>query len=307
MKKLLVGLVGAILVVGQAVAQENIVVLNPQGVGYSGTPQFLATIEQANKIQKKYRFIPEFKVGGFESIALLDVKSNAQSHITSVVTAHLEAADRGLVKLDDYVPVFANGDACWALASNIGNEKDGLASLQSTSEIIVGAPALGGALHLMALEIGKKYNKPVRFIFYKTNGEAVLAMMQGDVNLTLDRVSVYQGYKTKFPNVQLMAMTCSKRHQDAPNLKTLAEQGFNVPPIFNVIVASRNMDVTRKDSLQKIFEDASRSIGEKDLIKLGDHIPAVFQDKDSSAYYYYMVEKHQQLRNKWKKEVEASR
>jgi tripartite-type tricarboxylate transporter receptor subunit TctC len=307
MKNLLILLISLMLTLGAALAQENIVVLNPQGAGYSGTPQFLATIRQANKIQTKYRFIPEFKVGGFESIALLDVKNNPQTHITSVVTTHLEAADRGLIKLNDYVPVFANGDACWALASNVGNEKEGLASLQSVNEIIVGAPALGGALHLMALEIGKKYNKPVRFIFYKTNGEAVQAMITGDVNLTLDRVNMYQSYKTMFPNVQLMAMTCSKRHSDALNLKTLTEQGFDVPPIFNVIVASKDMNDSRRSSIQKIFEDASRAIGEKDLVKFGDHLPPMFQFKNSSDYYYTMVEKHQLMRSKWKKEVEAAR
>ena len=215
MKRVLLALALAVPLLAQAV--DTIVVLNPQGPGYSGTPQFLATIEKANTIQKKYQFVPEFKVGGFESVALLDVRANPQTRLTSVVTSHLEAADRGLIKLDDYVPVFANGDACWALAS-IGPLKD-------RKEIIVGAPALGGALHLDALEIGKKYNKPVRFIFYKTNGEAVLAMMQGDVNLTLDRVSVYENYKTKFPQVELVAMTCNKRHSDAPDLKTF-QQSF---------------------------------------------------------------------------------
>lgn len=296
-----------LLLFGTAYSAETIVVLNPQGPGYSGTPQFLATIEKANQIQKKYQFVSEFKVGGFESVALLDVKNNPQTRITSVVTSHLEAADRGLIKLDDYVPVFANGDACWTLASNFGNEKEGLKSLNSAKEIIVGAPALGGALHLMALEIGKKYNKSVRFIFYKTNGEAVLAMMQGDTNLTLDRVSVYQGYKTKFPQVQLMAMTCGKRHLDAPNLKTLHEQGFNVPPIFNVILASRNMDPARKRDIREIFENASRAVGEKELVKLGDHIPAMFQQIDSDTYYYVMIEKHRRLREKWKKEVDSAR
>jgi len=297
MNKLLVALLTTFAL--SANAATIITVLNPQGPGYSGTPQFLATIDKANEIQTKYKFIPEFKVGGFESIALLDVKNNPQTKVTSVVTSHLEAADRGLIKLDDYVPVFANGDACWALASN--------GPLKDLKEITVGAPALGGALHLDALELGKKYNKPVRFIFYKTNGDAVLAMMQGDVNLTLDRVSVYESYKTKFPKVQLVAMTCSKRHHDAPQLQTLKEQGIDVPPIFNVILASKDMDETRRQEIRKIFEDASNAIGELELAKLGDHVPAMFQGVDSTTYYYTMVERHKHLRAKWRDEVEASR
>jgi tripartite-type tricarboxylate transporter receptor subunit TctC len=195
--------------------------------------------------------------------------------------------------------VFANGDACWALASN--------GPLKDLKEIIVGAPALGGALHLDALEIGKKYNKPVRFIFYKTNGEAVIAMMQGDVNLTLDRVSVYESYKIKFPQIEFVAMTCSQRHHAAPNLQTLKEQNIDVPPIFNVILSSKDMDPVRRKDIRKIFEDASNAIGQRELLKLGDHVPAMFQGIDSDAYYYSMVERHQRLRAKWKKEVDSAR
>jgi hypothetical protein len=296
MNKLLFSL---LFLIGTANATETIVVLNPQGPGYSGTPQFMATFDEMNRIQKKYQFVPEFKVGGFESIALLDVKNNPNTRITTVVTSHLEAADRGLIKLDDYVPVFANGDACWALAS--------YGPLRDLKEIVVGAPALGGALHLMALEIGKKYNKPVRFIFYKTNGEAVFAMMQGDVNLTLDRISVYHGYQKKFPQVQLVAMTCSQRHHDAPTLPTLREMGINVPPIFNVVVASKDMDTMRRKEIKRIFEYATNNIGQQRLSELGDHIPAVFQGIDSETYYYLMVSRHQQLRQRWQDAVNSVR
>lgn len=296
MKKLFLAL---LCVSSLAFATETIVVLNPQGAGYSGTPQFLATIAEANKIQNKYQFVPEFKVGGFESVALLDVKNHPQTRITSVVTSHLEAADRGLIKLDDYVPVFANGDACWALASN--------KPLKDLKEIIVGAPALGGALHLDALEIGKKYNKPVRFIFYKTNGEAVLAMMQGDVNLTLDRVVVFENYKKQFPTVEFVAMTCNVRHPAVPNLRTLKELGIDAPPIFNVIVASKDMDLTRRQDIRQIFERASKNLGQDRLSGLGDHVPALFQNIDSDTYYYARVARHKSMREKWKKEVDSSR
>lgn len=305
MKKLL--LTTLLAYAGVAFAAETITVLNPQGPGYSGTPQFMATIDEANKLQSRYQFVPEFKVGGFESVALLDVKSNPQNKITSVVTSHLEAIDRGLVNAADYTPMFANGDACWALAGNFGDERLGLANIKDVKELVVGAPALGGALHLMALELGKRYNKPVRFIFYKTNGEAVYAMMQGDVNMTLDRVSVYQGYKKKFPNVTMLAMTCNRRHQDAPELKTLHEQGVDVPPIFNVIMTSKDMDATRRQEIKAIFEQATKTIGEQELVKLGDHVPAMFQNLDSEAYYRDRTDKHIKLRKKWHDAVEASR
>jgi hypothetical protein len=280
-------------------ATETIVVLNPQGPGYSGTPQFMATFDEMNRIQKKYQFVPEFKVGGFESIALLDVKNNPNTRVTTVVTSYLEAADRGLILLDDYVPVFANGDACWALASN--------GALKDLKEIIVGSPALGGVAHLMGLELGKKYNKPVRFIFYKTNSEAVLAMMQGDVALTIDRVSVYAGYQKKFPQVQLIAMTCDQRHPGAANLPTLRELGIHIPPIFNVVVASKNMDPVRRKEIRLIFENATANIGQRRLAELGDHVPAMFRGIDSETYYYLMVDRHQKLRQRWRDAVNSVR
>lgn len=304
MKKLLLA---AVLFASTLVSAETITVLNPQGPGYSGTPQFLATITEANKIQNKYKFVPEFKVGGFESIALLDVKSNPQTKISSVVTSHLEARDRGLIKLEDYVPVFANGDACWALATNVNSKHNDADALKDLNEIVVGAPALGGALHLMGLELGKKYQKPLRFVFYKTNGEAVLAMMQGDVNLTLDRVSVYQSYREKFPNIKLIAMTCGSRHPTAPGLKTLREQGIDVPPIFNVIMASAEMSTDKVNFIRETFEQATKNLGQDQLMLLGDHIPAVFTNIDSATYYRTMVRRHENLRQKWRVEVNAAR
>ena len=291
-------------------AQQRIVVLNAQGIGYSGSPQFLAVLDEANSMQKKYQFVPEFKIGGFESVALREVKSKPNTYISTVVTTHLEAADRGLISLDDYVPLYSIGDACWSLAANFGDEKSGLNSLNGADapkEIVVGAPALGGALHLTALEIGEKYKKPVRFIFYKTNSEAVIAMLQGDINVTMDRVRVYQDYKSKFPNISILASSCGQRHPDAPHVKTLAEQKIIVPPIFNVIVASKDMDASRRKEIKDIFRQATLNIGTKKLPALGDHWPAVFQNRDDEEYYYSMVKRHQELRKKWNSEVDKFR
>ena len=113
MKKLFIVL---LLFVSQFVmAKETIVVLNPQGPSHSGTPQLMAVVDEANKQQNKYQFVIEFKPGAFESIALRELTDSTQTKISTMTNAAIEGFDRGLVNESDLIPVFSQGDSCWAV------------------------------------------------------------------------------------------------------------------------------------------------------------------------------------------------
>jgi hypothetical protein len=72
-------------------------------------------------------------------------------------------------------------------------------------------------------------------------------------------------------------------------------------------VASKDMDVSRRKEIKDIFRQATLNIGTKKLPALGDHWPAVFQNRDDEEYYYSMVKRHQELRKKWNSEVDKFR
>ena len=71
MKILILGLLALFLNLAQA--QETIVVVNAQGPTQSMTPQIFAVLDEANKIQNKYKFVIEFKPGGFLKIISISV------------------------------------------------------------------------------------------------------------------------------------------------------------------------------------------------------------------------------------------
>jgi len=306
MKKLLAILASTMMAVAVS-AGETIVITNPQGPTHSGTPQLKALIEESNKIQDRYVFVTEFKTGGFESIALRDLAVTPQTRLSTMTNASIEAIDRGLVNEDDFVPVFSQGDSCWAVIG-IVNSNTGLDSFKSVKELVAGGPAIGGATHLAALEIGRRYNIPVRYVVYKSNFDAFVDMVGGHgVNFILERVQNYNGFKDKNKNLQMLAMSCPHRHASAPTVKTLSEYGINSPYIWQQIVASKNMNPTQVNDFRSIFTQATKNIGLAQIQQLSDQTPPMFNNVDSAAHYYQSFAKLKSYRVKFKNDIDAAR
>jgi tripartite-type tricarboxylate transporter receptor subunit TctC len=288
-------------------AKETIVVLNPQGPSHSGTPLVLAVVEEANKQQKKYQFVIEFKPGAFESIALKELNQTPQTKISTMVTTAIEGIDRGLIVESDLVPVFSLGDSCWAVIG-ITPTANGLDSFKSVKELTVGGPAIGGATHLAALEIGRRYNIPVRYIVYKSNYDAFINMVSdSSINFIFERVKNYESFKDKNKNMHMLAMSCPTRHPQAQTVKTLQEYGINSPFIWQQIVASKNMNDAKVKELRAIFTTATKTIGLKTIQELSDQTPPVFNNVDSTAHYNQSLSKLKLYRDKFKTEIEASK
>lgn len=291
----------------QAIAVEKIIVLNPQGPSHSGTPQLMAVVDEANKSQNKYQFIIEFKPGAFESIALRELKQSPQTKISTMTNASIEAFDRGLVDESEIVPVFSQGDSCWAVIG-VTPTNNGLDSFKDVKELVVGGPAIGGATHLAALEIGRRYKIPVKYIVYKSNYDAFINMVSdSSINFIFERVKNYDSFKEKNKNMHILAMSCPIRHSQVPNVKTLKEYGINSPFIWQQIVASRDMNPDRVKELEAIFSNATKKIGLKQIQELSDQTPPVFNNIDSQTHYQQSLLKLKAYRAKFKTEIEAAK
>jgi tripartite-type tricarboxylate transporter receptor subunit TctC len=305
MKKIL--LVTLALISLQILAKETIIVLNPQGPSHSGTPQLMAVVDEANKLQNKYQFVIEFKPGGFESIALKDLAESPQTKISTMTNAAIEGFDRGLVNESDLVPVFSQGDSCWAVIG-VTKINNGLDSFKSVKELTVGGPAIGGATHLAALEIGRQYNIPVRYIVYKSNYDAFINMASdSSINFIFERVKNYESFKDKNKNMHILAISCPVRHPQVSNIKTLREYGINTPFIWQQIVANKNMNEDRRKDIESIFSSATNKIGLKTIQELSDQTPPMFKNVDSRTHYYQSLIQLKAYRAKFKPEIEASR
>ena len=288
-----------VVVSGLAQAQETIVISNSLGPTHSGTPHVIAMIEQANRMQNKYRFVQEFRVGAFESISLRHILTAPDRYLAMITNTTAEAVDRGFVRLENYVPVFSQGDSCWMVIALTGPDKD-LASIRNLKEIVVGTPALGGATHLTALEIGRKYNVPVRIVVFNSNFDALVNMAANNgVNFVIERVTNFQQYQDKNPNMNMLAAHCPTRHPAQPNIKTLGEYGINTPYIWQQLVASRDMNPQRRQELTDIITRAEVAVGQDKIFKLSDQIPPVFRGKTTEQHYQDSWNRLRYQRAKW--------
>jgi hypothetical protein len=290
-----------------AASKEMITVLNPQGPTHSGTPQLMAVIDEANKSQNKYQFQIEFKVGAFESIALRELNDFPQTKLSTMTNAAIEGFDRGLVSESGLIPVFSQGDSCWAVIG-VTKTNNGLESFKSLNELVVGGPAIGGATHLAALEIGRRYNIPVRYIVYKSNYDAFINMVaDSSINFIFERVKNYESFKDKNKNMHMLAMSCPTRHPQAAAIKTLHEYGIDSPFIWQQIVTSKNMSEAKVNELNGIFSLATKTIGLKKIQELSDQTPPIFNEISSSTHYQQSLLKLKAYRAKFKNKIEASK
>jgi hypothetical protein len=282
-----------------AQASEIIIISNSLGPTHSGTPHVTAMIEKANSMQAKYQFVQEFRVGAYESISLRHISTAPNRYLAMITNTSAEAVDRGFVKLENYVPVFSQGDSCWMVIALTGSGTD-LSAIQNLKEIVVGTPALGGATHLAALEIGRKYNIPVRMVVFKSNFDALVNMAANNgVNFVIERVSNFRQYQEKNPNMQMLATHCPTRYPGLPNIKTLSEQGIVTPYIWQQLVASRDMDPVRRKELATIITRAELALGQDQIFQLSDQIPPVFTGKTTEQHYEDSWSRLRFQRAKW--------
>ena len=264
----------------------------------------IAVVAEANKIQNRYQFNVEFKTGGFESIALKALQDSPSNSIATITNAVIESFSRRLVDENDIVPVFSQGDSCWAVVALTKGGAEGLDAVKSMDEIVVGAAAIGGAAHLTALEIGQKYNKPVRLINYKSSFDALVGMAaETGVNFTMERVKNITQYQEKNKNLKIVAMSCSRRHPDAPTVKTLDEYGIHTPYVWQQIVASKSMSPERVDDIAGIFAQATQHIGLVKIQELSDQVPPMFNHVSTKNHYYSSIDKLKSYREKFKAEI----
>jgi tripartite-type tricarboxylate transporter receptor subunit TctC len=243
-------------------------------------------INEANSQQKDYNFILEFRPGGEQIIAVNALKDQPNSRLAIIAPKFVEHVKTGRLNKNDYIPIHALGDACWAVITNVGNSQQGVASLARVQEIVVGSVGIGNATHLTALQIGSKYNVPVQFIPFKSNNDALMSIIGGHgVNFGLERARIVEQFKEKNSNLKILGMSCPVRHPEYSDIPTLAEQKIQTPYVFNIIVAHTGMPDGKRRRLGEILNTATKSVGAKEIFKLSDMTPPVFSGQSVEDYF----------------------
>lgn len=286
MKKLFLACL--VLSAGLAYAAETISIQFGASASQPNTAPYLKTIELANKMQSKYEFVLEFKPGANGVLALKAMDQSPQNRLATVAPAFVENARSGMINENDYVPVVTQGDACWAIITNIGDTAKGVASLAGQKEITVGGTGFGNAAHITALTIAEKYGFKVRYIVYKSNYDALVNMTGGQpINFLLERPANFKIFKEKNPNLQILGINCNKRSPLYPDVKTVKEQGFTTPTIFFATVANTKMPVEKRREITAILEQAQQTLGAEYFMESADMSPPQFAKPKQSAEEFF--------------------
>jgi tripartite-type tricarboxylate transporter receptor subunit TctC len=181
-----------------------------------------------------------------------------------------------LIKPENYVPI-ANilGEQCNVLVSREGNAKLGIKSLaQSKANLTFGTVGVGSAAHITAIAVSKYINRPVTAVPFKSRSEAALLLVGNhDLTMTLLSGRDYANIKDKNPTLKVLAASCPVRHPDFPNVLTFQEQGLDVPTVFALVVANKNMPEVRRNEIGKILTDAQSAVGDKEIFEVTNFLP----------------------------------
>ncbi len=294
MKKILTMLM---LLASNAFAVETIKIYSPYSPGHSGTPALLKIVDRANADQKIYKFVVEFKPGGNQIIA---VKSIDDSGLAIIAPAFIENVESGKLNEKDYAPVYAFGDACWAVITN--------KPLEGAKEFVVGGVGYGNAAHLTALALGEKHKFNIRYVVFRSNNDA-LVNMAGDngVEFVIDKYEGYEALKTKNPKMRIVATSCPARLPQEPKIKTLKEQGVDAPYIFNIVIASKEMSEGRRKAIGLILDKATQEIGKEEIFKLSAQRPPLFDGVSTEQFYEKSISLVRNLQTKYRKQIEDAK
>ncbi len=276
---------------------ETIKIYSPYSPGHSGTPALLKIVEQANADQNIYKFLVEFKPGGNQMIAVRSIDENS---LAIIAPAFVENVESGKLNEKDYVPVYAFGDACWAVVTN--------KPLTGQREFVVGGVGFGNAAHLTALALGEKFKFGVRYIVFRSNNDA-LVNMAGDngVEFVIDKYEGYEALKTKNPKMRMIAASCPARLPQEPKIKTLKEQGIDAPYIFNIVVAGKEMSEGRRKAIGMILDRATLTVGKDEIFKLSAQRPPIFDGVSTEQFYEKSISLVRNLQSKYRKQIEEAK
>jgi tripartite-type tricarboxylate transporter receptor subunit TctC len=297
-----------LLFINSAVAAPELIkIQTPYTASHSGTSAMLRIIDVANQIQKNYTFFLEFKPGGNQVIAVKQMDQDPQRNLAIIAASYVENVELGQIRPEDYTPVWSLGDACWTVMSTVSNGVAEIRGLQNAQEIVVGTVGFGNATHLTALQIGKKYNIPVRLVPFKSNFDAVVNMAGNNgVTLGIDTPEAFANFQPKNSKLRMLAVSCNQRLPEYPRVKTLREQGIVAPAVMNIIVANVAMPADKRKQLGQILEQATDQIGENEIRKSSGFIPPQFEKMSAQEHFVKSTELIGRLRNQFEKEIKQS-
>ena len=305
MKKLLTTIL--VCCASLAHSQETVTVYTPYSASHGGNAAFQRVVDKANQSQSQYRFQFDLRPGAQGLIALKTASENSEQRLAIINAAFVDLVENNLVQENDWKPVHAIGEACWAVITLGGNEFQGISSLKNMQEITVGTVGVGNVTHLTGLAIGERVGVPVRVVLFKSNYDALVNLVGNHgVNFAIERYSIVDQFREKNPNIKVMGMSCPTRY-DNMNVATLKEQGVNLPGVINIVMAHQSMPAEKQAAVGRILDQATKDVGLKEIQHLSDMRSPVFDGVSAQQFYRSRIESLKTLRKLYSKQIQDAR
>ena len=298
----LTSIVLSIAMITTAHAQETIEWVHAHGAASAATPGYMAVTEEANRMQKKYVFVNQFKPGGDGVIATNYVDERPQHRVTSTTGAIADAFVTGRIDGSLYKPVQGLWDVCWAAASVVNLEN------QRSQPVMASASSQGSLAHYMALGLMDRYRFDLTMVYFRSNTEGFVNMAANNgVTLAADRIKTIDDFSAKNAQIKTIGLHCPVRHPRYPNVKTFGELGIQLPPASVTVIAHRDMDAARAFEIRQVFADALRAVGQDRLWDLGDLRSPVFANVTPESYHNTHMNSLKTAQAKYAKELAKSK
>jgi tripartite-type tricarboxylate transporter receptor subunit TctC len=291
-------------------AQQTISIAWPYGMSHGMTALMYPLLEEANRSQNQYNFILESKPGANGQLALGHMNQQPASRMAVIAADFVQLVVDGKVREDDYKYLVGLGDLCFVIWDKYTDSDRGLAGLKGTGEIVLANVGWGNAGHLIALEIASKHNLTVKNIVYKSNFEGLVNLTQnGGITQVLESVKAFDNVKSQaLTPAKPLAITCSTRRKEMPNVKTMAEQGITTSGPWNIIIANKEMPVDTQKAITAVINRALITLGEEKILEISNLHPLVFQkNKDVDSYYKTKSTAQKALLQKYQSVIDTDR
>jgi putative tricarboxylic transport membrane protein len=214
---------------------EMVIHSNP-GAGQDTFGRLVADISQREKLLPQ-PFTIVNRPGGSGAVASTFIKSKrGDPHFmlslsSTIVLALANRPDIGLA-LDTYTPVALFGFDLQSITVPVDSRfktfKDLVeASKQVPDSIVNGIASATGTARFLQYQIEKATGARMKYVSFKSGGDAMAAVMGKHVDLTMENVSeVLSGVEAK--KLRILAVPAAQRLTHLPDVPTLKELGFDI-------------------------------------------------------------------------------
>lgn len=253
MKRLVILLL-ALTLTNSVFAQQSINVVWAFSISNVPGSYFRATLDEANRIQKKYQFIPEHKPGAGGEVAATYVKE--QKNITMLGTAAAFFVRPYLYPVkynfNQFKPIHVMALAPVALVTKQGRT---LEDILRQDNISIGTAGGGSFVHLVALKFQEYLpGKKITLVGYKSSTEAMQDVLGGHVDLAFEFLG-----DAEARNAKILGITGSHKIKNYPLLKDIGYPNQETLTGMHLILAKADMPPDIYKEIKDIFTEAEKN------------------------------------------------